>query len=175
MSKKVKIAIVILIVLVLGSIFVLFLFKDRTQNNAPFVISPDIIPEDDMVGDDRDEHGCIPSAGYSWCESQKRCLRIWETPCYPSVEEEIEHILADKYGKDVSEVSVGTMRKSGDYVTASVFFGRDGGQGEGGLVLAFRDESGWQVVFDGNGSVDCDKMRQAYGFPDEILRPNFCD
>lgn len=31
-----------------------------------------------IVGDDRDEHGCIPSAGYSWDDSMKSCIRSWE-------------------------------------------------------------------------------------------------
>lgn len=30
------------------------------------------------VGDDRDVHGCISSAGYSWCERTKQCERPWE-------------------------------------------------------------------------------------------------
>ncbi len=34
-----------------------------------------------MVGNDTDAHGCIPSAGYSWCEPKQKCLRIWEEPC----------------------------------------------------------------------------------------------
>jgi hypothetical protein len=34
-----------------------------------------------LVGGDRDEHGCIGSAGYSWCESKQKCLRIWEENC----------------------------------------------------------------------------------------------
>ncbi len=34
-----------------------------------------------MPGSDRDSHGCIGSAGYSWCESRQKCLRIWEEPC----------------------------------------------------------------------------------------------
>jgi len=34
-----------------------------------------------MPGSDRDAHGCIPSAGYSWCEGKNKCLRIWEEPC----------------------------------------------------------------------------------------------
>ena len=34
-----------------------------------------------MPGSDRDAHGCIGSAGYSWCESRQKCLRIWEEPC----------------------------------------------------------------------------------------------
>lgn len=31
-----------------------------------------------MVGNDKDEHGCISSAGYTWCEVQKDCIRPWE-------------------------------------------------------------------------------------------------
>jgi len=34
-----------------------------------------------LVGGDRDAHGCIGSAGYSWCEAKQKCLRIWEEPC----------------------------------------------------------------------------------------------
>lgn len=30
------------------------------------------------VGADRDAHGCIDSAGYSWCEHTQRCERPWE-------------------------------------------------------------------------------------------------
>ena len=30
------------------------------------------------VGADRDEHGCIASAGYQWCERLKQCVRPWE-------------------------------------------------------------------------------------------------
>jgi hypothetical protein len=31
-----------------------------------------------MVGADRDEHGCIGSAGYLWCEREGACVRPWE-------------------------------------------------------------------------------------------------
>lgn len=31
-----------------------------------------------MSGTDRDEHGCIHSAGYSWCARENRCVRPWE-------------------------------------------------------------------------------------------------
>ena len=34
-----------------------------------------------LLGGDRDEHGCIPSAGYIWCEELQECIRPWETPC----------------------------------------------------------------------------------------------
>eukprot|EP00928_Gymnodinium_smaydae_P066474 TRINITY_DN49485_c0_g1_i1.p1 TRINITY_DN49485_c0_g1~~TRINITY_DN49485_c0_g1_i1.p1 ORF type:complete len:429 (+),score=55.02 TRINITY_DN49485_c0_g1_i1:34-1287(+) len=31
-----------------------------------------------LLGGDRDEHGCIPSAGYVWCRSRDACVRPWE-------------------------------------------------------------------------------------------------
>lgn len=31
-----------------------------------------------VVGNDKDEHGCITSAGYTWCEVQRDCIRLWE-------------------------------------------------------------------------------------------------
>jgi hypothetical protein len=34
-----------------------------------------------IVGNDTDEHGCIGSAGYSWCEAKQKCLRTWEENC----------------------------------------------------------------------------------------------
>ena len=34
--------------------------------------------ESNAVGNDKDEHGCIASAGYTWSEVQKDCIRLWE-------------------------------------------------------------------------------------------------
>jgi hypothetical protein len=34
-----------------------------------------------MPGSDRDAHGCIPSAGYSWCDAKQKCIRPWEEDC----------------------------------------------------------------------------------------------
>jgi hypothetical protein len=35
----------------------------------------------ELVGNDRDEHGCIGSAGYTWCAAKNKCLRTWEEAC----------------------------------------------------------------------------------------------
>jgi len=37
--------------------------------------------ETEKVGGDRDEHDCIGSAGYTWCEPKQKCLRSWEEEC----------------------------------------------------------------------------------------------
>jgi hypothetical protein len=34
-----------------------------------------------IVGGDRDAYGCIPSAGYQWCEVKQKCIRSWEESC----------------------------------------------------------------------------------------------
>ncbi|MBO0612794.1 hypothetical protein [Thiothrix fructosivorans] len=31
-----------------------------------------------VVGGDRDAHGCIGSAGYTWCQATNQCERSWE-------------------------------------------------------------------------------------------------
>mmetsp|Transcript_13453 Transcript_13453/g.31374 ORF Transcript_13453/g.31374 Transcript_13453/m.31374 type:complete len:125 (-) Transcript_13453:540-914(-) len=33
------------------------------------------------LGGSTDDHGCLTSAGYSWCESSSVCIRVWETSC----------------------------------------------------------------------------------------------
>jgi putative lipoprotein len=35
-------------------------------------------PAASTPGADRDEHGCIRSAGYSWCAKEGKCVRPWE-------------------------------------------------------------------------------------------------
>lgn len=42
-------------------------------------------PQNQVVGNDKDEHGCIASAGYSWCEEKQKCLRVWEENCTAEV------------------------------------------------------------------------------------------
>jgi hypothetical protein len=48
---------------------------------ALFVISGSPAATAIMPGSDRDSHGCIGSAGYTWCEAKQKCLRTWEEPC----------------------------------------------------------------------------------------------
>jgi hypothetical protein len=36
---------------------------------------------ENIVGSDKDEHGCIGSAGYTWCGGKQKCLRVWEEEC----------------------------------------------------------------------------------------------
>lgn len=57
----------------------LLLLAGCAQQEQP----PAAAPEEPQQppGSDGDAHGCIPSAGYTWCESRQACVRLWETPC----------------------------------------------------------------------------------------------
>jgi hypothetical protein len=39
------------------------------------------IYKETLVWSDKDEHGCIGSAWYTWCEVKNKCLRTWEEKC----------------------------------------------------------------------------------------------
>lgn len=47
--------------------------KQETDNNSASLKN---IPQ--AVGNDRDEHGCLTSVGYTWSEVQKDCIRLFE-------------------------------------------------------------------------------------------------
>lgn len=72
--KKTVIFFVIIIVIAIGLIYV-------SKSN-----------KGEVVGGDRDVHGCIGSAGYSWCEDKKTCIRPWEEYCTRAVEKTVTFI-----------------------------------------------------------------------------------
>ena len=70
--------IAIVAVLVIGGSYLGF----KLQYFPPHPIDRGIISTiTPIVGGDKDTHGCIGSAGYSWCEIKNKCLRVWEEKC----------------------------------------------------------------------------------------------
>ncbi|MFA5133775.1 MAG: hypothetical protein WC459_03160 [Patescibacteria group bacterium] len=129
------------------------------------------IENNNIVGGDRDEHGCIGSAGYMWCQPKNKCLRIWEESCYSSPEQEIQYQLARKYDKLISEVTVTATKKTADYMAGSISFAPGA---PGGIFLAAKEGSLWTLVYEGNGSIDCKNIKENYNFPPDMLK-GFCD
>ena len=76
--KKISLFIFIFLIAVASSLGTFFLLN-RPKSNAQDNDHSD--NGQNILGGDRDEHGCIGSAGYSWCEIKGKCLRIWEEPC----------------------------------------------------------------------------------------------
>ena len=167
------------IILVLMASFMLGGCTVGPKNEA-ITVTPTVveeIPDEQLVGNDEDEHGCKASAGYSWCETKQKCLRIWEEKCEEekveeTVKDAVMRILIEKYSWDKDKVSVQVNKELDDFASGSVGFGQELG---GGGWLAKKIKGEWEVVWDGNGTVDCKKLRTEYNFPDEILKPGFCD
>lgn len=121
-----------------------------------------------LVGNDRDQHGCIGSAGYTWSEPKQKCVRPWEESVYESDEQELQYFFARKYGKLIDEVRINSVQRSGDYLKGGVKFG-PGGVGEGGLFFATKQNSSmWEVVYDGNGIISC-KAIDGFDFPKDMI------
>lgn len=164
----------LVVIVVVGLLFVTgytFYNKGYKTTSPPSVTPQPTAAE--IVGGDRDIHGCIGSAGYVWCEPKNKCLRDWEEKCFADTESEIQYLLAKKYNKELSEVKVTLTNEESDFASGSVMFGL-GGPGEGGIFLARKTGVFWELSYDGNGSIDCIQMRDL-GYPDTILKPNFCD
>ena len=69
-SEKILIGFAIVALALLAGYYYMFMAgKTPAQEKAP------------LVGADRDSHGCIGSAGYSWCEAKAICIRVWEEYC----------------------------------------------------------------------------------------------
>lgn len=65
MSRK-QLSIVFLILMFL-IIAILLVIQSRSN-----------FPNSDIIGYDKDDYGCLISAGYSWSNDAEACIRIWE-------------------------------------------------------------------------------------------------
>jgi hypothetical protein len=125
-----------------------------------------------LVGGDKDAHGCIGSAGYSWCEAKSKCLRIWEEPCWPEATDAIKQAFADKYKKPLDQIRVTVGEADEAHAKGGVGFSMNGAFGEGGNFLAAKVDGKWEIIFDGNGGVACSTL-EPYKFPASMI-DGFC-
>lgn len=79
-----KIAIVLLLLLALP-----FVISEQGDGNSNGNGNGNQLDNNQLVGNDANENGCIGSAGYSWCREKGKCLRNWEESC-TSGEDETE-------------------------------------------------------------------------------------
>ena len=75
---KNKFSIVLICILVAMGICLFYLYQKNYNNNLSVSSNGN---SGVIVGGDRDIHGCIGSAGYSWCQAKNKCLRVWEEKC----------------------------------------------------------------------------------------------
>lgn len=131
-------------------------------NNPPSSPTPAIEPtavisKEPIVGGDKDEHGCIGSAGYSWCEVKQKCLRIWEESCEDE-EKAIKEAVAASEGIPVDDIKV--SQKTATHAKGGM---------TGAMFLVVKKNGKWVVDYAGNGVADCKKLK-ADNFPSAMLK-----
>lgn len=119
--------------------------------------------EGQLVGGDLDEHGCRISAGYSWCDMKNKCLRTWEENC-PVDQKVLEtQVMADlvaKRGESIKDLHFSISKIEGNFAQGGI-----SGQGGGAMWLAAKVGEVWKLVWDGNGVIFCDDLKDYPNFP----------
>ena len=127
--------------------------------------------ESPKVGSDRDSHGCIGSAGYSWCDIKQKCLRTWEEPCAnttptPGMDETeiikaaVKAAIVAKRGASANELTYTVSKVMGNYAQ-----GGASAQGGGAMWFAAKLDGKWTLVWDGNGVILCSDIAAYPDFP----------
>ena len=74
--------------------------------------TPEVTQDAPMVGGDKDEHGCLPSAGQSWSALRGECIQVFEVgPRLNPVEEK----------EEVAVISAFVVTKDGDNSQVELF------------------------------------------------------
>lgn len=76
-----KKVVVLVLYVILGVLLYRFLKNIFNPANVSKVVAGTSNRAQQIVGGDKDEHGCIGSAGYTWCEVKGACIRLWEEEC----------------------------------------------------------------------------------------------
>jgi len=56
-------------------------YQSNLMPNPETLPKLEILETPKIIGGQKDEHGCLIPAGYSWCEAKSMCLRVWEEEC----------------------------------------------------------------------------------------------
>lgn len=76
MNKKTIIITVIIVIIIAVAAWFIFGKKGffwKTEETAD--------KNGKIINESKDEHGCVDTAGYTWCESKQKCLKKWEEDC----------------------------------------------------------------------------------------------
>jgi len=71
-----------------------------------------------IIGGQKDEHGCLIAAGYSWCDAKQKCIRFFEENC-------TENASATNTAQMANPASVYCLNKGG---TLKIVTAEDGSQ-----------------------------------------------
>ncbi len=149
-----------------------FNIETKTTDEKPTLGVEPTSAQKPLVGADKDEYGCIGSAGYTWCEDKQKCLRVWEEPCEKvDNEKDIKQAILTKHGWSEEEVNITISKEDGTFARGGI---KEVDAVGGGMFLAKKINDEWQIVFEGNGVPDCSLLKTTHSFPIEFLT-GICD
>jgi hypothetical protein len=99
----------------------------RTGQNCEFAPCSGENGAGNLIGGDRDEHGCLGPAGYSWCEEKQKCLRSWEENCGTANMNDLKTYQNDEYGFAFQ------------YSSSNCFLSQDQGQQNGIFIEIYKE------------------------------------
>ena len=100
----VPLIIAVVAVLVVGGGY--YFYKQANCKDCGGLPSVENTENPKIIGGDKDEHGCLGPAGYSWCEAKQKCLRTWEEKC------EVVSTNTDDIGKKTSKFTSSLSEES---------------------------------------------------------------
>ena len=65
-------------VILSGIVLLMFSCNSPKKEEVKENLNQKVEEQEELEGADRDEHGCITSAGFSWSELQQTCVQLWE-------------------------------------------------------------------------------------------------
>lgn len=123
-----------------------------------------------LVGGDEDEHGCKGSAGYSWCEAKKKCLRVFEEGCPQANDSELikQALFKKNNWTDDGSMTLTVSTNDGKYASGGVT-----AEGGGGYFYAAKVNDAWKIVADGNGVILCTNLTAYPDYPKTLISECF--
>lgn len=67
------------------------------------------------IGGEKDSHGCLIAAGYSWCDEKQKCLRTWEEECKKDETADWKTYRNEEYGFEFKYPANGNVKTGYDW------------------------------------------------------------
>jgi hypothetical protein len=116
-----------------------------------------------FVGADKDVHGCLLSAGYSWCPIKQKCLRPREEPCTGASDIKTALIQKDNLKEPIYVI---VDKENSNFARGEV---TSDPKITGKKFLAVQVNGFWQIPYSGNDQANCSALKTQYRFPKEFL------
>lgn len=84
---------------------------------------------------------------------------------------EVQDAIASKHGSTAATLTVSVKELSGNYAKGEASQIGEGG----GIWFAAKDKGVWQLVYDGNGIIQCSELKEYPDFPSRLIPQCFDD